>query len=311
MASTSTNFLAEKTVAALVEDKPKVQPILSSWSVEAATTFLRGSNFLSAPVVDKSTGEYIGFIDVIDLMLYACGISDAFMKCDQTVEQMKALESRWAEKKVADLIGLNDEDELLWSLSPETKLEKAVEVLHKGIHRLLVGDYVVTQTDLVRYLITAHTHNEIQLDSAQLSKKLSELETLGSSVKTVNASESALSAFAKMGADHLSALGVVNADGKLVGNLSASDIRGVTPDLYPCLLQDITKFWQTVHTDKWSGLSKHQDLVTVTDDTTLDQLLKEFSATRLHHVYLVDNDGKPKRAISLTDVIQLFCTQGC
>ena len=55
---------------------------------------------------------------------------------------------------------------------------------------------------------------------------------------TIAADAPALEAFSKMARDHKSALGVTDPKtGKLIGNISVSDIRGLAPEDFPQLLK--------------------------------------------------------------------------
>ena len=84
---------------------------------------------------------------------------------------------------------------------------------------------VVSQSDLVKLL---WEHKE----ALELAKTLTveELGLVYSAVFTVSAETTALEAYHHMCMDHKSCIGVTDADGKLVGNLSLSDLRGLDQD---------------------------------------------------------------------------------
>lgn len=96
---------------------------------------------------------------------------------------------------------------------------------------------VVSQFDVVK-LLTEH-RDKLELVEA---KTLEELEVFEGSVFTVAASASALEAFHHMAMDHKSCLGIVDAAGKLIGNVSLSDIRALSPVQYGLLLSPVAEF---------------------------------------------------------------------
>jgi 5'-AMP-activated protein kinase, regulatory gamma subunit len=307
MASTSSSneLLKSAKIWQLCVGKEAVKKMNASWSVEAATTFLKGIDCLSAPVEDDS-GNLVGMIDVIDLMLFATGIADAFMKDDQTVESLESVESTLRTSPVRDLIGLN-EDNLMWLCDASLQLSDVIEVMHKGIRRVLVGEsYIVTQTDVARYLIAAHTHGQIDLGD-RMGRTVEELQLGTDNVVSITDKQRALRGFAVMGIKKLSAVAIVDADtGALVGNLSASDVRGITAHRYPDTLLPALDFVQKVLSTK-HHVAKRRAPVAVHASATLRQVFSELVAERIHRIYVVDDDKKPIRVISLTDILAIFC----
>lgn len=59
---------------------------------------------------------------------------------------------------------------------------------------------------------------------------------------TVHASATALEAFHHMALDHKSCLGIVDNTGKLIGNVSVSDLRFLGPQNYGLLLLTVAEF---------------------------------------------------------------------
>src|SRR3989338_5253366 len=293
-------FLKETPCWLLLSNKEEAATIHASWSVEAASTFLKGSDFLSAPVVDEEK-KVLGFVDVLDLILFSCGIADIFMKDDQTVAKMGSFEAKFKTSLVKDVIGVNAIN-TVWRLEPESSLFELAEALSKETKRVLVGKFIVTQTDLVRFLIASFWYGQISLPSPL---NISALDLANSKIVSIRTSEKALHGFALMSATHLSCVAVVDAVGTLVGNLSASDIRGITSDTYSELLLPVMTFLSKSHTLRHQPRFV-QHLVTVKATATLEEILHLFSCSRLHRIYVVDDNGKALGLITLSDLIRSF-----
>ena len=123
----------------------------------------------------------------------------------------------------------------------------------------------------------------------------------------------------------LSAAGVVNDDGALVGNLSVSDLRDVPCDKYGLLALPVLEFLAVQ-----AGCRKPRAPITVTPDSTLRDVLERMiteartggaAMSRIflhvdasplpqdvHHVYVVPVTGlqQPLGVITPTDVLYLF-----
>jgi hypothetical protein len=95
---------------------------------------------------------------------------------------------------------------------------------------------VVSQSDLVKLL---WEHKE----ALELAKTLTveELGLVYNAVFTVSAETTVLEAYHHMCMDHKSCMGVTDADGKLVGNLSLSDLRGLDQDHFGLLLLPVSE----------------------------------------------------------------------
>ena len=153
----------------------------------------------------------------------------------------------------------------------------------------LTVTHVVSHLDIIRLLAA----NKDKLGGwAEAS-----LEQLGldeGAVFCVPATTPALEAFARMALDHKSCLGLVAADGTLVGNLSASDLRCLTePEAFASLLKPAREFGGGAGT-----------VATVTPATTFGALLDSLVASKHHRAYVVDAAAKPISIITLTDILR-------
>eukprot|EP00854_Cymbomonas_tetramitiformis_P022762 gene22762-27482_t len=119
---------------------------------------------------------------------------------------------------------------------------------HKDIivHRSIVFDEqghvvnILSQSDVLRYVY--FNRESIRALGGQT---LRQLAVPTPSVSTIASTVPALQAFLHMYNVGVSALAVIDEKtGALLGNLSASDLRGLSPAIYGCLCMPITEFWR-------------------------------------------------------------------
>jgi CBS domain-containing protein len=92
---------------------------------------------------------------------------------------------------------------------------------------------------------------------------------------------------------------LVDNNGKLIANISASNIKGMTRANIQLLFRPLTDFLARDRKKGWWQLP-----ICTTLDTTLENVVLQFVATKVHRMYIVDNEGKPTGEVSLSDVIQ-------
>ncbi len=129
---------------------------------------------------------------------------------------------------------------------------------------------------------------------------------LGSGVECVDGATPALDAFGVMLARGVSALGVLDAEGRLAANLSASDLRAVLPDRFGVLAQPVHRFLELQCAGGTSGARRARGAVAVRGDATLEEAMRAIVQLQLHHVFVVDERGAPQALVSTTDVLRLL-----
>jgi len=160
----------------------------------------------------------------------------------------------------------------------------------------------------------------------KLKLKVADLWPESKPVCAIKSDELVITAFQQISRDHVSGLAVVNQEGKLVGNISASDIKHAGLNYYfshiPALVYDLSlpieDFLKIPPADSpFFGRNQTPDLfpVTVKKEDTLGRVLQllstsfrtsSFARTHIHRVFVVDEEGKPIREISDGDVIAQF-----
>ena len=116
----------------------------------------------------------------------------------------------------------------------------------------------------------------------------------------VNPEVRAIHAFYQMWFHKVSGVAVVDGNGALLANLSVTDLKGLSQENFPSLLDPVLEF-----NDKQVVYKKITPL-TVTPDTTFETVVLKIAATGVHRLWIVDKEKKPAGIISLTDVMNLL-----
>jgi len=192
----------------------------------------------------------------------------------------------------------------------------ALQELSKGTRRLLVVDQqcqahlqtqeeegilgVFTQSDILRFL----GENPYWLNmSSKAQKTLKELINgqYSDKVVTVEQTLPAFMGFRKIAEANTSSVAVTDKDGRIVANLSATNIRGISRRNFHLLNRPLFEFLQRDRRRGWWTMP-----ITIRDSDTLEKAVLQFCSTRVHHLYIVDDEGKPTAIVTPTDLIKHF-----
>jgi len=139
------------------------------------------------------------------------------------------------------------------------------------------------------------------------------VQNLQKSVESINMKEFVIEAFKRIWEKQISGLAVVNDEGILVGNISASDLlrthTSPSGEIIHDLYQPIKKFLNIRKDIKdrvmMMDLPECKPIAVSSTDTLETSLIKCLDS-HIHRVFIQDNKGKPVGVISLSDIIRQF-----
>ncbi|KAI9136689.1 hypothetical protein BKA69DRAFT_1102585 [Paraphysoderma sedebokerense] len=318
--------------------KEKPLSITTDSTIQEALHCLATNNVYSVLIRsnDKETTKYTHFLTIFDL-LAATAFQKFFDQSSSTeTEQGTTHEAltQHAEKffnqKVSMVLGLTSESFSLMKIKSNESVMRLMDLFKRGVHRALVVDNqnneenakVVTQFDVVCWLHkNKHQFGEVMetkadgvMQSSMQYKTdqdpnqpihLPESRWSGSRMKFALHMQSdfnALSGFRMMYLHKMSSLAIVDQSGKLVENLSVSDLRGLSRDKIPLVLKPVLDYIkeirQTIPKEK-----QHHGLVMITKDDMLGKAIDLCMENKLHRCWVVDEEGKPLSVITLSDII--------
>jgi len=126
-------------------------------------------------------------------------------------------------------------------------------------------------------------------------------------VITIKDTELVAEGFKKMILEKVSGVGVVDSENKLVGCLSATDIRGISHhgDLLEHILLDYHKYRETMADLK---IPIKTDIIKATANATLQSVIDTVISERVHRVFITEGNHLTG-VISLTDILKCISEQ--
>jgi len=293
-------MLATTTAGTLVAEKTYTFTLLSTDSLETALGKLCVHDILSLPVLDPKTHQLLGVVSVIDLLIFIAW-GPYFESGDFNTQKVTTLTE--LNRPVEQVLGLTAESRSLFVVEAEMPLSTLLKPFSSGLHRVLVPQKddegrkayrLLSQSDVISHIYKHR--NEVQ---AYFSKKLSELGITPKSVVAISSATSALDGFKNMTSEKVPAVAVVDEKGKLIGNLSASDLRGMNSKRLKLAVKPVLEFI----TSSYGFVRKP---VTISLEDKLETAYHRVVNEGLHRLWVVDDQGKPVGCVSLTNLISVF-----
>ena len=166
---------------------------------------------------------------------------------------------------------------------------------------------VISQSDLVRFLWDrrgdANAAAFLSLAVADFAPLAAKRKNKPATVSCVVAGTKAIDAFARMHRERVSALGMCDASGALVANVSASDLRGLTPERLGALASDVADFVAGDGNEAVGFAAGAPKPVTCLASETVRDVVERMVSRRVHHVYVCDDERRPVAMVTPNDVL--------
>jgi CBS domain-containing protein len=229
-----------------------------------------------------------GFVDIYEIMAYTA-FSDS-----QPVDW-----KRPASVLLGTMGNIVDDDVCgVWVVKEQDSLHKPLEWLSKGVRRFLVetksGWRLVSQSDMAKFLWRSYDKFSI----GELS--LTEAAIIRTPVIRVDTQTTVMDAFKKTRIQEVNGIAVTDSAGTLMATLSESDLRGLTMATMSRLQLNVIDFLTV------QNMGVLPEVVTVSANMSLRNLLETFAKKKLHRVFVVDGENRLTGIITLTDIIGYF-----
>jgi len=165
----------------------------------------------------------------------------------------------------------------------------------------LVG--ILSQGSLFQQVASLWMAGPLKEAAVPLLQELIESKYITSPVKSVSAKLSALSAFEQMSKLDLSGLAVVDDDGVLIHNTSATDIK-LWLSASEKLNMSIEAFLIQI---RKASLDERYPVTMCTAKDSLKRAIEKLKATKYHRMWIVDAEKKPIGVLALTDIFKFVC----
>jgi len=286
-------------------------------TVEKVLKILTEHKITSLPVKNANPladNQIRGVIDILDLATYAY---TKFAKVSELAQDSYPQMEEFNNKKVGDLMNISGRNS--WHF---IKFDRPVSDLfsmltNSNIHRVSVvnelNDIIgfISQYKLIHFLHKNKSRLEPALQKLT-NQKVAEWITKGP-VISINMKSFMIDALRLIWDKNVSGVGVVDDDGKLVANFSASDLKRVHLSPVGMLIKDLyqpIKSFLHIRTSLQDRVNladlPNPEPKIVTIDDTMETVLDSVIANRIHRVFLIDDQKHPIGVISLRDIIAKF-----
>ncbi|RKP09263.1 hypothetical protein THASP1DRAFT_14491 [Thamnocephalis sphaerospora] len=284
-------------------------------SMEKACEALITHGISSAPVYDAAVKTYVGMFDYADLLTYILLVLKRAKvpQHETTKDVLKLVQQAAAEQAVPVRLASDlSRNNPFYSVMAESSLLQALEIFAQGTHRVAVMNQdgsmkgILSQSTVARYVCEQYG-NYPSLD-AIMKRSLADLNLTGGSVIVVDGGDQVLEALSLMSQHGVSSVAVIDASGRILGNISLTDIKHVLRrDRHALLYSACHAFISHVKLE--DGLERGMDTVPVFDvtpDISLNTCLRKLVATRAHRVWISDDQRRATGVVSLTDVSRVL-----
>jgi len=265
-------------------------------SISEALQTLAVHGILSAPVYNRLTDQYLGSVDVMDLVAF---VVDAQARSHSLPAD---LASSWRpfNQPVLDIVNMSNTNPF-FPVPTESGVSEALNMFYsEGVHRLPLVDSqnnlvaVVSQSDVLHFLNQHQDRPELIKDMA---KSVGQLDLAPGRVVSVSEQATMADCFAAIVGNHVSGVAIVDDQGRLVGTISASDLKGMTQETFMDLGLSVREFLRRAN--KWGRT------VACTMNTPLGEAIDTLDRLSIHRLFVVDASNKPISVVSLTDIMRI------
>ncbi|KAJ3122920.1 hypothetical protein HK098_002326 [Nowakowskiella sp. JEL0407] len=263
-----------------------------------------------------ATKSFVGIINMLDISIW---VVNAILRLN--VEDIQSsLEELLKSTSVGHIVGGSTESQRIHVAIPGSPLKDSMRTLASGLHRVMVPlkvngevEYqMFSQIDVVKYLYSNLDVDEDWKRKANLSLTVLQIadptkkNIFDTNVVVVASSWSVFETISFMAANELYAVGVVDENCKLIGNLSLSDLRSIDKMVIMLQNRPVSEFLFALH-----GVDTLQALPTPIkchyNDILRDVMGKIVECPKyVHRVWVVDSEQVPIEIVSLTDIIAVL-----
>jgi CBS domain-containing protein len=286
--------------------------IYATQTIQYALGLINKFRVFSLPVMNNQD-HMIGIVDVLDI------VKELVSQCfhDKKFDEAKA--KQFFETTVDKLFlqQVTKARSKSFVISRHAKAKSVIHfmLLHKKerfiiVDRIVAGDCeeqpypeiffqgIISATDILKFLCRYPTW--LKKDPL-FHRKVRDLFEKFREPLVVKQSELASKVFSEMGHNDNKGVAVVDDNGKLLYNISASDLKGIDINNSHILNSTLREFKDRDRSRDWWTAPICVDL-----DSTLYETLQQFVCTRVHRMYIIDEQGKPTGELNHRDLLRLI-----
>lgn len=273
-------------------------------TVGEAMRLLARHDLLSAPVVDPTSLRFLGFVDVLDITGYVLASYSAH------ADDTKFLKEELLGEEVSHILNFSRCDDRVLieetsSVGSLLKLFCAPRFRHR-LHRVAVTASPKSEEEppMVTDVVSLSDIVGLAVEKADLlppekaNRPIGQLHVI-KPIICVRMDSAVVDALDILFRNKVSGIALVDDGGRVTGNLSASDLRGLKPDSFSYFEGSVLQFFvkglprdrspPKKATSQRSISGPGRPPVTCTREATLLECLQLLVSENVHRIYVVDN----------------------
>jgi len=296
--------IANEHISQLVKDKAFLVFVEKHEPVSSVLKTLQRHNITSVPVYDAQSKQFASLVSTMDLVAYVA--FDTYFKRVKKEQIKFDVHFPDLTRPVIDVVTSRGRAEfhgpaLTVTCDEKTTIRQALEIFTQGSRRVLVGSEpektkILSQVDVVKYL---YGKFDMLPDSVKLPIEKLGLVAEGKifhKLVAISHKNSAVEGFRKIYRQGVSAIAILDDNDKLVGTLSASDIRGLKLDQVGTVLEPVLDYLQKQH-------GQPRAAVTISPNEGLQVAMHKILNGRVHRAWVVDASFHPIGVVTVTDIL--------
>jgi len=303
--SIKNTLLNTKLSSIFPEGRKEIITVTTAEPASAAFHKIVQHGISSVVMMDRTSKRCVGFVgmtDMVALVFKECPVSEVVGTDDELTKILfsKNLFTHSTCEEVADLSRKNP----FYQVEERASLQSAIDLMASwDVHRLPVVDHegnlvtILTQSQVVSFLYNAN----VKIPFA--TKTVGELKLGYKNVISVKEDQMAAEGFKIIAEKRITGIAVLDFEDRLVTNLSASDLKaiGYTGKLLTLLITNVKQFKRNLPENPLIP-----GPISVSPATTVEEVILKIVLTKVHRVFVVDDQKKLLGVISLIDLIRLF-----
>jgi len=293
-------------------DQNAIVSVAADAPVSQAFQVLIKNNILAAPVFDYTKDKYWYMFSIKDVVNHALRVLDETKFENEEIPAITFITEKdhFRNYKVQDIVGQQDK---LLEIGTDVSVDKVVELMVKNnVHRVisLNSDHslnnIITQSRVVECLVQLFGVSPSLSALGRLTVQDIKLAKMGEMI-SVREDEKAVEAFRLMSKHNISGLPVVNADGKLVANISESDLRAIQSNaqFLKLLYLPVSEYLDMMRKHRASEpkAPKVRPLVKCELIDSYRSVIDKVAESKVHRCFVVDDNDKLLGVITLHEML--------
>jgi CBS domain-containing protein len=278
------------------KEEAKIVVVDATATVLETLKILSDHNILSTPVAEA--GKCIGFVDVLDVITYA-----AFLWRNLATKQPFFLFPNpdiFFQTQIKPIVNFSRSN-IVPLVSEDVSLSELLKAFSQQqfkAHRVALVDSrnnivnIVSQSDVLAFAARHIATFPYHLNT------IKELNLIHSCILISNES-TLVDAINILATNRVSGVGLIDQNGKLLANFSASDLRGLQPHTFELLSKPAIQYLAHI------GKLDHEP-ITCQADQSLSWVIEAMVAEHIHRVYVISTKQIPIGLVSISDIIPLL-----